>query len=324
MSSSTESGSGSSSDSSSSDSASSSDGIVFPDDFPLDLRVYDQTQFDHHRPILPPQANPNDPRRRDFDSLYPLDWLIADSTANGATPSYPSASIGRLRTQWQQAFQQNANGDWKHVEYVPAWSDPDWSTRYAYTRGVTDADMDEVARQYIKPGMLQTQRPAIRPNDASLRPTQAAKRWGIYPWHTWDDVDGHASPKGWSGVTPCVPGFPVVQLDQPRFSPDVGGFVDAITVDDLATERQRLEEWRRHNGLETTDEDFEQILRSISLEPTAGPIRKEKAASLLVILEFLQKEQGKKEYQRLLFGGNTTNEVSIHHLRGQAPANDGI
>ncbi|KAJ4385473.1 hypothetical protein N0V93_009901 [Gnomoniopsis smithogilvyi] len=307
MSSSIDSGSGSGSGSGSD--ASSEDGLVFPEDFPVDLRVYDQDQFDNYRPPVPPQADPNDPRRRDFDSLYPLDWLVATPAANNAASTYPPAPIGRLRTKWQQAFQQAANGEWKYVEYVPAWSDPDWTSRYAWTQDVSIADMDQVARQYVKPGMLQTQRPALRPSDASLNPTEAAKRWGIYPWHTRDGLDGLDSFKGWSGVTPRTPGFPVVQLQQPRFSQDAGGLVTVVTVDDLASERQRFEDWRRHHGLETNDEDFRQSLHDVSLDPTAGPIRTEKAASLLAILDVLERTEEREEYQRLLFSGSTTNEL---------------
>lgn len=296
--------------------ASSDDGTVFPDDFPLDLGVYDQVEFDDYEPPLPPRVHPHDPRRRNFDSLYPLAWLVTDPGINGGASSYPLAPIGRLRTRWRQAFQQNANGDWNYVEYVPAWSDPDWTSRYTYIRNVADENMDDIARQYAKPGMLQNQRPAMRPNDASLNPTEAAKRWGIYPWPTWDGLEGHVYLKGWSGVTPRMPGFPTVQLDQPRFSPDAGGMVAAVTVDDLAKERQRLEEQRKHHGLETTNEDFRQKLVDISIDPKAGPIKTEKAASLLALLEAVQRIEEREEYQRLLFGGSTTNEASSHPFGG--------
>lgn len=293
---------------------SSDDGLVFPDDFPLGLNVYDQVQFANYRPPPPPQASAKDPRRRDFDSLYPLDWLVTDpaaSLAGAGAAAYRPAPLGRLRTQWQQAFQQNANGDWNYVEYVPAWSDPDWSSRYTYTRNVAAADMDEIARQYAKPGMLQNQRPALRPEDAALNPTDVAKRWGIYPWQAWEGLEGRFALKGWSGITPRAARFPTVQLDQPRFSPDSGQVVDVVTVEDLSNERQRLQEWRARRGLETTNEDFRQSLRNISLDPAAGPVRTEKAASLLAMLEALERMEERAEYQRLLFAGSTTNEVSV-------------
>lgn len=294
------------------DDLSSSEGsLEFPEDFPLDISVYDQVQFGDYHPPSPAQASPNDPRRRDFDSLYPLDWLVNDPAASAAPIAYAPAPIGRLRREWQQAFQQNANGDWNFVEYVPAWCDPDWSTRYTYTRDANAADMDVITRQYAKPGMLQTQRPAMRPEDAFLNPTDAARRWGIYPWQEWDGLEGQFSLKGWSGVTPRAPGFPTVKLDQPRFSPDKGELVDIVTVEDMANERQRLAGWRAQRGLETTDEDFRQSLRDISLDPTAGPVKTEKAASLMALLETVERIEEREEYQRLFFAGSTSNEVSV-------------
>lgn len=164
-----------------SESSESSDS--YPADFPLDPDIYDQTAFSAPSTPAPapnpPSADPNDPRRRDFDSLYPLAWLAG--TPPPAGTAYAAAPIGRLRTQWAQAFQQANNGSWQFVEYAPAWSDPDWSSRYQYTVDPS-ADVDDaVVRQYVKSGMLQNQRPALRPEDAELRPTEAARRWGVYP-----------------------------------------------------------------------------------------------------------------------------------------------
>lgn len=286
--------------------------VVFPHDFPLDLDVYDQDQFSDYRPTNPPQPDPNDPHRRNFDSLYPLDWLVTDADASGAAPVYPPAPIGRLRTQWQQAFQQNANGDWNHVEYVPSWSDPDWNTRYTYIQDVDDADIDEIARQYAKPGLLQSQRPALRPEDAAFNPTDAAKRWGIYPWQARTGLGRRFALKGWSGMTPREAAFPTVRLDQPRILPDTGAAVDVVTVQDLADERQGLEGSRLQRGLDTTDDDFRQSLRDIALDPTSGASKADQAASLLALLEAVQRIEEAEEYQRLILGGSTSSEVSLY------------
>lgn len=292
---------------SSGSSTSSQDSIDFPDDFPLDPSVYDQIQFQGYKPPQPPQAPLNDPRRRLFDSLYPLDLLVADPPVPAASLPAP---IGRLRTQLPQVFLQNATGEWKYVEYVPAWSDPDWGSRYIWTEDASNAQ-DQMTQSYARPGMLQLQRPAMRPDDAPHNPTEAAKRWGIYPWRVWDGLQDQLPLQGWSGVTPRVAGFPVVQLDQPRFSPDAGGLVDVVTLQDLANERQRYEWSRRQRfGLETTDDDFEQALRVVASDPTVGAIKTEKAASLLALLEAWQRREEREEYQRLLFAGNTANEVS--------------
>lgn len=302
--------SGSSSNGSSS---SSEDSIDFPANFPLDLSVYDQIEFQDYNPPKPPQADPNDPRARDFNSLYPLKWLVADPPVAPASLPPPA---GQLRTQLQQAFLQNAKGEWKYVEYVPAWSDPDWGSRFIWTDDATNAGMDQMTESYTRPGFLQTQRPAMRPDDAALNPTEAAKRWGVYPWRVWTGLENRLTLKGWSGVTPRMAGFPVLQLEQPRFSPDAGGLVDVVTMQDLANERQRHDMYRMQQlGLETTDEDFEQALRDVSSDPTAGPIKTEKAASLLALLEAWQRKEEREEYQRLIFGGNTSNEVRVYYLQ---------
>lgn len=294
-------------------SSSSEDSIDFPANFPLDLSVYDQIELQGYHSRKPPQADPNDPRARDFDSFYPLKWLVAD-------PPIPPASlpppVGQLRTQLQQAFLQNAQGEWKYVEYVPAWSDPDWGSRFIWTDDATNAGQDQMTESYTRPGFLQTQRPAMRADDAALNPTDAAKRWGVYPWRAWTGLESRLTLKGWSGVTPRMAGFPVVQLEQPLFSPDAGGLVDVVTMQDLANERQRHDMYRRQQfGLETTDEDFEQALRNVSSDPTAGPIKTEKAASLLALVEAWNRKEEREEYQRLIFGGNTSNEVSLYYLQ---------
>lgn len=301
------------SSSSSGSSSSSEDSITFPANFPLDLGVYDQIEFDDsHSPKPPRRASPYDPQRREFNSLYPLKWLVADAPVANASLTAP---IGRLRTQLPQAFLQNGKGEWKYAEYCPAWSDPDWGSRFTWTSDATNTGNDQMTESYTRPGFLQTQRPALRPDDAALNPTEAAKRWGIYPWRVWDGLQNQLTLNGWSGVTPRMADFPVVQLEQPRFSPDAGGLVDVVTMQDLANERQRHEMYRRQQlGLETTEEDFERALRDVSTDPTAGPIKTEKAASLLALLEVWQRKEERDEYQKLLFGGNTSNEVSDYLL----------
>lgn len=92
--------------------------------------------------------------------------------------------------------------------------------------------------------------------------------------------------------------------------------MNAVTVEDLSHERQGLEAWRREQGLETSDDDFRHSLNEISLEPRASPMKREKAASLLALLKAVQRTGEIEDYQRLLFAGNTTNEVSVNHLEG--------
>lgn len=340
--------------------------LEFPDDFPLDIDVvYDQGDFDDYSPPPSPRADVDDPRRRTLDSLYPLDWLVEDEgpSSSSSSPASPPAAaqgqqqaappsgrsssssrvlptIGKLRTRWQEAFQQNRAGEWDYVEYVPAWSDPDWDARYVYT-GITtttkdkdegngadedddDEDDDEdddddgdemVRRKYAKPGLLQTQRPALRPEDAARRPTDAAKRWGVYPYQQWENTAGWVNGGGWSGVTPRAAGFShqpaEVPLAYPRPAAAArGGAVQrSVSVDDLVRERQAYGEGCRGRGEEPSEEGFRVALQRMSVD-AADVLRADLAGSLLVMLEAVERVEEREEYQRLIFGGNTSNDVS--------------
>lgn len=282
----------------------------FPDDFPLDVDVYDQVQIDNDSPS-PPQANPNDPRRRDFTSLYPLNWLT-DALDAQTVAAYPQAGMGRLRTKWQQTFEQNLNGTWDFVEYVPAWSDPDWSSRYNFVQGAT-AD-DEIARQYAKPGVLQSQRPALRPEDARLNPTEGAKRWGIYPYQQWANTAGWTSTSSWSGTTPRTPYFPSIPLNIHRPSNARGGRVQTdVTLDDLNQERLGYEQSCQQRGVMSSDEGFRQMLTAMSTD-ASDPVNADIASAMLAMFEAVSHREEREEYQRLLFGGSTSLEVRVLYL----------
>lgn len=301
-------------DAESSSSSSSGEEITWPPGFPLDHAVYDQAPCADWSPPRKSKPAPNDPRRRDFESLYPIGWLVNAAPPASGT-SYPLAPIGQLRTQWQQAFQQAANGAWHFVEYVPAWSDPDWSTRYTYTRAPgLDSGSDALARQYAKPGLLQTQRPALRAEDALLNPTAAAKRWGVYPFQAWEGLEGRfVTWKGWSGTTPKGAEFPTIALDQPRFSVALGRMMNVLTVADVVDERQKITASRTAVGRETSDDDFRKALRAVALDVNAEPARADVAGSMLALFESMHRSEERLDYQRLLFAGNTSNEVSWTH-----------
>lgn len=292
--------------------------VTFPEDFPLQVDVYDPVQLDDDPSAPPPPApaNPNDPRRRDFASLYPLDWLTS-SAQNAA--AYPQAAIGRLRSKWQQAFQQDSKGEWNYVEYVPAWSDPDWDARYVYVEGA-DAD-DEMAKQYAKPGLLQRQRPALRPEDAGLNPTEGAKRWGVYPFRQWEGAVGWASASGWSGTTPRTAAFPPVPLSIPRPTPARGGLVQTdVTLADMERERLRYEQTCRQRRLSPSEEGFRQTLTAIS-QDASNLVNADMAGSVLVMYEAVTRRDEREEYQRLVFGGNTSVEVRSLMVLGRNTTN---
>lgn len=231
-----------------------------------------------------------DPRSRKFTTFYDLGMLV------DLPDTYPTQNIGVLRTKWRQAFQQTGNGAWDYVEYVPPWTDPDWDARFVYIKGASSND--EVTAQYAMPGLLQTQRPALLPGDAQYNPTDAAKRWGFYPWQV--KGQGNDIPDGHSGTSPILAEFPTVQLTrQPR----------AVTAQDLQRERQNFEE---NADEQARDRGFRQAVLERLQQVVDAPENAAQIEYIRAIL-FLQDMSGPRErrddYQRSLFHGFTSNEV---------------
>lgn len=267
-------------------------------------------------PEPPPaaQKQEDDPRARRWDPYYDLDLLA------GRPRRYPSPQqdMGVLRTRWQVKFQRDGNGDWNYVEYVPAWTDPDWDERFfTYIPGAErpdDDDGDGVAtRQYAKPGLLQGQRPALRPDDARRRPTEAARRWGFYPWRRGgqgEGGEGEGSPDGRSGVTPWAFLFPDIPLRIPQVTARRQGVQDHVNMADLMAEQRRWEEDCRRTNQEPTDVRFQQVLEQVANDHS-DPANADMARALLQLLDCEMRREDKEEYQRLLYSGSTSDEVRI-------------
>lgn len=252
----------------------------------------------------------DDPRTRELSSLYDLDLLVSRPT------QYAAENIGVLRSKWQAKFQQDSNGGWYYVEYVPAWTDPDWDERFTYIQGAQTAS-DPVTAQYAKPGLLQTQRPALRPSDARYNPTDAAKRFGFYPWQR--KVAGNDDPDGHSGVTPWAAAFPNIPLRHPQITARRMGLQATVNINDLNAERLRWEAECALQNIEPTDEGFRKALISVAHDGT-DPENASMADSLLQLLNMVIQSDERDEYQRMLYGGSTTNEVRApgrEHLGSQ-------
>lgn len=58
----------------------------------------------------------SDPRDRRWTSLYDLNLLA------GMQEQYAVREMGVLRKKWEAKFQQDGEGDWFYVEYIPAVS----------------------------------------------------------------------------------------------------------------------------------------------------------------------------------------------------------
>lgn len=90
-----------------------------PIDFPAALPEgwYDFPEDPDTDPVEPPPipaaVNPSDRR---WTSLYDVNLLA------GRPDKYAKREMGVLRKKWRNKFQQNGNGVWNYVEYVPAVS----------------------------------------------------------------------------------------------------------------------------------------------------------------------------------------------------------
>lgn len=234
----------------------------------------------------------SDPRSRKLDTFYDIGLLVS------RPDRFPKQDIGVLRTKWQQAFQQTGTGSWDFVEYVPAWTDPNWDERFLFIRGAET--VDAITAQYAKPGFLQTQRPALMPGDAQYSPSATAKRWGFYPFQSKSKND---NPDGSSGVTPTLAGLPGStmqrqQQQQPQRTV-------TVTVRDLERARQ---DYEQSIGAPATDEGFRQALAD-KLGENQGEVTNEQCRALIALQDMMASRQEREEYQRFLLGGNTSNEV---------------
>ncbi|CAN8102336.1 unnamed protein product [Discula destructiva] len=233
---------------------------------------------------------PSDPRSRNFTSFWDLNLLVA------RPDRYPTQDIGVVRTKWQQAFQQAGNGAWDFVEYVPAWTDPDWDSRFLYIQGAVAEDALTV--QYAKPGLFQTQRPALLPADAQYGPSDAAKRWGFFPWQAKEQ--GNDVPDGHSGVTPTLTNLPLDTSQRME---------ERISVTAQEFQRELLD-YEKTAGVRATTQGFRQALmdKIHQLSEHAGnEAQVDYARALLTFMGSAREERN--DYQRFLFGGSTTNEL---------------
>ncbi|ROW04465.1 hypothetical protein VMCG_04940 [Cytospora schulzeri] len=280
----------------------------YPPGFPVPAKYYNVNSFEEYGIDidLPGYTSEDDSRdddrTRDLKSLYPYEFL--DPNATKPDPQNIPELAGELRMEMVDKMQQDGeSGDWTLVEFVPAWTDPDWGDRFVYTGSAQSNDPQD--RIYMKPGLLQKQRPALLPADITTRgPTEAAKRYGIDPARQGDPFYSH------SGITPTTANFGI-QLGYARVTPSNQGEKDMVDMDDLTALAAQFETSARARGEEATDEAFRTHLEDVAGGKPSDlvPVDTEIAAAILALMEQVYQQEEKEEYQRLLFAGNTSNEL---------------
>lgn len=214
---------------------------------------------------------------------------------------------------YQRMAQTGDGGEMEYVEFIPPWTDPDWSSRFIFTgQAGQDPVNDPQYKMYAKMGFLQSQRPALRDEDGLRDLTPAAKRYGVDPTKMEDAMYGN------SGVTPTQGTFSI-QIGNPRVTPSNQGVKNVVDKDDYDALYDRFRNAVAGRGGLATDADFKQVLRNVAagnVNPALGEACDAQiATALLTLSDGLDQLVLRDEYQRIIFGGSSSNEVCICSAR---------
>jgi hypothetical protein len=291
---------------------------IYPPGFPLDPAVYeqnDEAKYDALEGLQPGDDQGTLEERleyRQFESLFPYRYL----DPNGIWEPPQGVLQAPLAGQMRHELIRKVGASGHHVEFVPPWTDPQWNARYVFTGqkprkegddpDVPNPNDDPEYRMYAKQGLMQTQRPALREEDAIRNPTDAAKRYGIDP----NNVDNVFY--GNSAATPTQANFNI-QLQNPRQTPSNQGVRAVVDRADYDAVYDQYRNAVAAQGGYATEDDFRRVLETVApgtIVPDLGASCDAQIASaLLQYMEKKNKFELQEEYQRLLFGGNTASEV---------------
>ncbi len=206
------------------------------------------------------------------------------------------------------------DGHYEYVEFVPAWTDPDWkeeptfwvpgpfrrkeaieaAAAKAKEEGMSkDGDERDEKEKYVRKGdFTQRMRPALLAKDAHKNPTPYALRFGMNP---------HAS-QGRSRLSPTTSRTRKVALVRPQKTST--GTKDYVDMVDLKTEEQE------HGGTAASlgfpNFTFREYLDFLSLTKADENHDMYRAFS-----DLRRAVDGDEDFQRFMFNGPTTDEVCV-------------
>lgn len=286
---------------------------IYPPQFPLSPAVYEIHE------IAEDEGDPNsfsiltrgdNDRLRNLISLYPYTFLDPRGIWNRPEARTAPLPIGQFRREmYQKMAASGAGGQMQYVEFIPPWTDPDWSSRFIFTgQPGQDPVNDPQYKLYAKRGFLQSQRPALRDEDGLRDLTAAAKRYGVDPTMMDDAMYGN------SAATPTQGSFNI-QLGNPRLTPSNQGVRNVVDRDDYDVLFTQYRDAVAGQGGMATEDDFKRVLNHVAagnMNPTLGAACDAQiAGALLQYIDGLDKLVLRDEYQRILFGGSTSNEVRM-------------
>ncbi|KAG8160703.1 hypothetical protein KVR01_008967 [Diaporthe batatas] len=290
----------------------------YPVGFPLNSDIYDTTPDAQEAafPNLPPDSA--EPGEDDWQTLrqfrlhFPYEFLDRDGRWNTPAEVAQQPLAGQLRQETIQKLALTGH----HVEFVPAWTDPGWEARFVHTgrepRQAEDPpeeqnpNDDPLYRMYARPGLFQTLRPALLEQDAVRNPTDAAKRYGIDPNNVY------RAGYGKSAATPMQVDFNI-PLTNPRVTPSNQGVKPVVDQADYDAVYRQYQNALSARGGYASEDDFRAALQSIApgtLHPDLGASCDGQVANAL--LQYMDQKTDfdlREDYQRMLFGGISTNEL---------------
>lgn len=202
-------------------------------------------------------------------------WLVKKTEIDDLNETAPlAAGLKRKVNKVKRVPKgQGGQGEWEFVEYHPEWTDPEFNPEYEIWH-----DTNEM-RKRRKRDITQIMRPALLLQDQLKNPTIHALRWGMHP-------DGAA---GRSFVTPTVAIGAKVNVPGEGLK-SANDFLRATIVDNEHPQGMSLREYFSTNAdaRENLSED-------------------EKTQAWLKLYDVISNNQ---DYQRFLFDGYTTDDVS--------------
>lgn len=288
---------------------------IYPPDFPLSPAVYEPHELAEDMAEVEIRKEDRDSDQfRNLVSLYPISFLDPDGIMGQPDARYAPLPIGQYRKEmYEKMAASGAGGEMQYVEFVPPWTDPDWSSRFVFLgQPGEDPVNDPQYKMYAKEGLLQGQRPALREEDLLRDLTPASKRYGVDPAMLEDAFYGK------SGITPTQGTFNI-QLGNPRMTPSNQGVRNVIDRDDYDALYTQYRNAVAGQGGMATEDDFVRVLRFVAagtMNPILGTAcDPEIANALLAYMAGAEKVALNEEYQRLIFAGSTSNEVRMCCVR---------
>ncbi|KAF3065975.1 hypothetical protein GL218_09222 [Daldinia childiae] len=223
------------------------------------------------------------------------------------------------------------SGSWNYTWYIPEWSHPDFDPSFtvSYSRGFRQlGSRDPIVRLY----------PALRPQDQLQRPTEWAKRFGIYPGELggrsrlsptlsatrdpWEDYANQVNLLPEEARRKLAQETKDAALKAGKPLPPEG-YIDKDALDNLLNSEKRLtgKQLRVKVAAYLTDEHVPlnlQVEPPTTLEEFIDDLRENHPHILDAHKTYFQKALDDQDYQRVMFHDMTSDEMVYNNIYTQS------